>query len=196
MMATTLSQVLMLVPAGLLILLTGFFVAAEFALVKVRATRIEELAAQNRFGARKTREALRQINEYLSATQLGITIATLTLGSFGEGVFEGLLHPAFAALPAGFRHAAAQGTSLLLVVVLEVVIGEMAPKTIAIQRAERVALALIYPLDVFYRVFRPLIALMNFLAGGVLRPFGLRLSGGHDHADTHTEAELRLILEA
>lgn len=196
MMATTLSQILLLVPAGLLILLTGFFVAAEFALVKVRATRIEELAAQNRFGARKTRDALRQINEYLSATQLGITIATLTLGSFGESVFEGLLEPVFHGVPKAFRHAIVQAVSLLLVVVLEVVIGEMAPKTIAIQRAERVALALIYPLDAFYRVFKPLIALMNFLAGGVLKPFGLRLSGGHEHSDTHSEAELRLILEA
>ena len=196
MMPSTLSHVLLLVPAGLLVLLTGFFVAAEFALVKVRATRIEELAAQNRFGARKTRDALRQINEYLSATQLGITIATLTLGSFGESVFESLLHPAFAALPAGIRHAVVQAISLLTVVVLEVVIGEMAPKTIAIQRAEKVALALIYPLDAFYRVFRPLIGFMNFLAGWVLRPLGLRMSGGHDHAETHSEAELRLILEA
>ena len=172
-----LQRLLLILPVFLLILLTGFFVAAEFALVKIRATRIDELVARNAFGARKVQYALRHINEYLSATQLGITIATLILGNFGEHILEGILAPAIAFVPASIRSVSLKVLALLLIVVLEVVIGEMAPKTLAIQRAEKIILALIYPLDLFYKLFKPLIFLMNGMASVVLRPLGLRPSG-------------------
>jgi CBS domain containing-hemolysin-like protein len=187
-----LQQILLLLLTLFLVLLTGFFVAAEFALVKIRATRVDELAAKNLFGARKLQGALRNLNAYLSATQLGITVATLTLGSFGETVVEALIGPVLKPVP----HWMTTAVALTFVTVLEVVIGEIAPKTLAIQRAERIALAVIYPLDLFYKLFQGPIWVMNGLATLVLRPFGLRPSGEHGEGDAHSEDELRLILEA
>lgn len=180
----------------LLVLLTGFFVAAEFALVKVRATRMSELSNAGHINATRVIRALANINDYLSATQLGITVCTLILGNIGEAAVESLLHPAFASIPGVIRHTVTSGVALTLVMLLEVIIGEMAPKTIAIRRAESVIMALILPLTVMTSVFRPLILLMNAIANLVLKPFGITPSTSHGHGDTLSAVELRLMLTA
>ena len=178
------------------VLLTGFFVAAEFALVKVRATRMSELSSAGNINATRVIRALANINDYLSATQLGITVCTLILGNIGEAAVESLLHPAFASIPTVIRHTVTSGVSLTLVMLLEVIIGEMAPKTIAIRKAESVIMALILPLTVMTSVFRPLILLMNAIANLVLKPFGITPSASHGHGETLSAVELRLMLTA
>ena len=180
----------------LLVLLTGFFVAAEFALVKVRSTRLSELAQAGNQNAARAVRALAHINDYLSATQLGITVCTLVLGNIGETAVESLLHPMFGRVPASIRHTFTSGVALTLVMMLEVIIGEMAPKTLAIKQAEKVTLALILPLTIFTKIFRPLIILMNAIAGLVLRPFGIKQTDDHGHGDSLSADELRLMLTA
>jgi len=178
-----------------LVLLNGFFVAAEFALVKVRATRIEELAAKGVFGAAKTREALRHLDAYLSATQLGITLASLGLGYIGEPAFAHLIEPLFGGLSDGTKHLVSFIIAFTIITALHIVIGELAPKSWAIQRAEQVTLAVIYPLDIFYKVFQWPIRALNYIAGLALRPFGLQSAEEHG-TESHSEEEVRLILSA
>jgi len=180
----------------LLVLLTGFFVAAEFALVKVRSTRLSELAQTGNQNAARAVRALAHINDYLSATQLGITVCTLVLGNIGETAVESLLHPMFLKVPVSIRHTVTSGVALTFVMMLEVIIGEMAPKTLAIRQAEKVTLALILPLTVFTKIFRPLIVLMNAIASLVLKPFGITPSDDHGHGDSLSADELRLMLTA
>lgn len=179
-----------------LVLLTGFFVAAEFALVKVRSTRLRELALAGNQSATRAVKALEHINDYLSATQLGITVCTLVLGNIGETAVESLLHPIFGKVPASFRHTLTSGVALTLVMMLEVIIGEMAPKTLAIRQAEKITLALIFPLTIFTKIFRPLILLMNGIAALVLTPFGIKPSDDHGHGESLSADELRLMLTA
>jgi CBS domain containing-hemolysin-like protein len=181
-------QVLYLLLSALLVALTAFFVAAEFALVKVRATRIAELAEDNVFGARRVRHALTHLNDYLSAAQLGITVCALVLGNVGHEAFQGMTG-ALSALPSW----AASILTLALITLIEVVIGEMAPKAVAIQNAEKISLAVIYPLDIFYQVLRWPIRGMIALASLVLRPFGYKVEDGHGD-EAHSEAEIRSIV--
>jgi CBS domain containing-hemolysin-like protein len=178
-----------------LVLLNGFFVAAEFAIVKVRSTRIDELATKKQFGAKKAQEAVRHLDAYLSATQLGITLASLGLGYVGEPAFAHLIEPIFGSLSETTRHILSAAIAFTLITALHIVIGELAPKSLAIQRAEATTLAIIYPLDFFYRLFKLPIALLNGTASLVLRPFGLTAAGEHG-GDAHSEDELRLILNA
>ena len=193
-MSDALQSVLLVLFALFLVLLNGFFVAAEFALVKVRTTRIEELAARGTFGAKKTREAVRHLDAYLSATQLGITLASLGLGYVGEPAFAHLIEPIFGSLSERTRGIVAFFIAFTLITALHIIVGELAPKSLAIQRAERVTLAVIYPLDFFYRLFRWPIAFLNWVAGLVLRPFGLTPTEEHGPAEAHSEEEVRLIL--
>jgi CBS domain containing-hemolysin-like protein len=195
-MDDSLRSVGLLLFALFLVLLNGFFVAAEFALVKVRATRVEELAAKNRFGAKKAQHAVQHLDSYLSATQLGITLASLGLGYIGEPAFARLLEPAFAGFPPATRHALAFAIAFTIITALHIVVGELAPKSLAIQKAEATTLAVVYPLDWFYRLFRLPIFLLNGIAGLVLRLFGLRPASGEGDGEAHSEAELRLILDA
>lgn len=178
-----------------LVLLNGFFVAAEFAMVKVRATRIEELAAKNRFGARKAQQAIRHLDAYLSATQLGITLASLGLGYIGEPAFARLLEPLLGGLDPKTRHGVAFAIAFTIITALHIVIGELAPKSLALQKAEATTLAIIYPLGWFYWLFRIPIFLLNATAAVVLRLFGLKPAAEGD-GEAHSEAELRLILNA
>ncbi len=194
-MPDALKSAALLLFAFFLVLLNGFFVAAEFAIVKVRSTRIDELAAKKRFGAKKAQEAVRHLDAYLSATQLGITLASLGLGYVGEPAFAHLIEPVFGALSETTRHVLSVAIAFTLITALHIVIGELAPKSLAIQRAEATTLAIIYPLDFFYRLFKLPIALLNWTASMVLRPFGLTSAGEHG-GDAHSEDELRLILNA
>jgi CBS domain containing-hemolysin-like protein len=178
--------------------LNGFFVAAEFALVKVRAARIDELAGDGLARARSVRHILGHLDLYLSACQLGITLASLALGALGE--------PAVSRLLLGIVHAAGlevdAGASWLPVVsiilafaiitILHMTVGEQAPKMLALRRAEPVALGVSSTLRAFTFVFRPLIALINSISNRLLRLTGLP-AGGHE-ADIATVEEIRGIL--
>ena len=193
-MPDALQSALWVLFALFLVFLNGFFVAAEFALVKVRATRLEELAARAAFGSKKSLEAVRHLDAYLSATQLGITLASLGLGYVGEPAFAHLIEPVFASLSERMRGIIAFGIAFTLITALHIVVGELAPKSLAIQRAEKVTLAVIYPLDFFYHLFRWPIAFLNWVAGLVLKPFGLTPPEEHGPAEAHSEEEVRLIL--
>jgi len=185
-----------LVLAFILVLLNGFFVAAEFALVKVRATRIDELVASGSATAAMAQRQVRHLDAYLSATQLGITIASIGLGWIGEPALASILEPiAHAAhLPEGLIHPVSFIIAFSIISALHIVIGELAPKSWAIQRPEQVSLALSYPLHFFYWVFRPAIVVLNGIAGALLRRLGIEPAGEHELA--HTEEELRMILTA
>lgn len=194
--ASPLRDVAFLVGAIFLVLLNGFFVAAEFALVKVRPTRIDELAARGNRTAKKAQHAIHHLDAYLSATQLGITLASLGLGWIGEPAFSHLLRPLIEKV--GLPYSAAF-TALLLAVVafgivtfLHIVFGELAPKSLAIQRAQSVALWVVWPLDIFYKIFRLPIWLLNGAALLVLRLF--KIQPAHEHELAHSPEEIGLIV--
>jgi CBS domain containing-hemolysin-like protein len=186
-----------LVLALVLVALNGFFVAAEFALVKVRATRIAELAAQGSSSARVALRELGQLDSYLSATQLGVTIASIALGWVGEPAVAHVLEPLFRSFgwAAGpVSHAVTVALGLLLITYVHVVFGELTPKWVAIQRSESVALLSAWPLQIFYRLFYPAIIVLNRSARLVLRLLGMRASSQSELA--HTQEEVRMILAA
>ena len=182
------------------ILANSFFVAAEFALVSVRETRVEQLIAANRQGARTVLHLKRHLDEFLSAVQLGVTLAALALGALGEPVIaEGLLHeierrqgiPAVQA-PV-YAHAIAVALAFVVITYFEVVLGELVPKALALGRAERIALAVAGPVDVFLRMTQPAVTLMNASAKLVLRLFRAPLRG---EVAAHSPEELKLMATA
>lgn len=178
----------------LLILLTAFFVATEFALVKIRVTRIDYLIGEGNKKAVSVKKILDSLDEYLSACQLGITVTALGLGWLGEPTVERLLRPLFDTYGVNVTFASilSFGIAFFAITFLHVVVGELAPKTIAIQKAEAVALLLAKPLILFYKVMYPLIWLLNGSARLVIRLFGFRPA--KDHEIAHSEEELRLIV--
>ncbi|MFD1038789.1 hemolysin family protein [Virgibacillus byunsanensis] len=178
----------------LLILLTAFFVATEFSIVKVRTTRINHLIEEGNKKAVYAKKLTDNLDAYLSACQLGITVTALGLGWLGEPTVERLLHPLFdnLGLNAAVSSILSFGIAFILITFLHVVIGELAPKTIAIQKAEAVTLLLAKPLILFYKVMYPFIWLLNGSARLFIRLFGFRPVQEHEVA--HSEEELRLIL--
>lgn len=179
---------------ALLILFSAFFVASEFAIVKVRATRIDQLAEEGNKKAIKAKKVIDNLDEYLSACQLGITITALGLGWLGEPTVQILLTPLFQWL--GLTGAVTDVLSFIvafgLVTYIHVVIGELAPKTLAITKAEWVTLNLSGALYAFYKVMYPFIHILNMSARGVARLFGVKSVNDTDTA--HTEEELRMIM--
>lgn len=165
---------LFIVLSILLVALNGFFVAAEFAIVKVRRTRLEELAGQGNIAAGRSIRLVDRLDEYLSATQLGITLVSLALGWMGEEAFFNLARILFPELIAtnATAHAVAIGVSFFFITLLHVVLGELVPKSMAIQQAEKITLAVARPLDWFFRLARPLIHAFTSLANLVLRALG------------------------
>ncbi len=147
-----------LVALLLLVLLNGFFVASEFALVTLRRTRVEQIAEQRRPGWRSLNDAVEHLDSYIAACQLGITIASLALGWIGEPVLAGLLEPVFGAIGA---HALGVAFAFAVITALHVVAGELAPKGIALQYPEGVSLVVVGPLRAFRALFRPVIWLLN-----------------------------------
>lgn len=178
----------------LLILLTAFFVATEFAIVKVRTTRIDYLAEQGNSNAKSVQVILQNLDGYLSACQLGITVTALGLGWLGEPTVMRLLGPLFDEI--GLNQTVSSllsfGIAFFTITYLHVVVGELAPKTIAIQRAEAVALLLAKPLILFYKIMYPFIWLLNGSARIFIRVFGFKPDDDHEIA--HTEEELRIIV--
>lgn len=179
-----------------LVLMNGFFVAAEFALVSVRRTRIDQLADEGNASARAAQRALQNLDLYIAATQLGITMASLAIGFVAEPAIEHLLHPLF---PEG-QFSEAQitaisfGVAFAISTVLHIVFGELAPKSWALQRSEQVSLIVIRPLLIFTAVFQYAIRILNAMGNAVVRLFGLRGVAGHHAA--YSEEEIRMIVGA
>ena len=185
----------MILAALLLVVLNGFFVATEFAIVKVRATRIRELSEDGNATARVAASVIGRLDAYLSACQLGVTIASLGLGWLGEPAFAHLFEPLFAMLgpwAAAGAHAAGVTVAFILITMLHIVLGELAPKALAIRYAERTTLIVARPIDWFFRVFYPAIWVLNGMANGVLRLLGLPVASSEERA--HSEEELRILL--
>jgi CBS domain containing-hemolysin-like protein len=177
-----------------LVLFNGFFVAAEFAMVKVRRTRLEELAGQGLAAARISILCLNDLDEYLSATQLGITLVSLGLGWIGEATFADLLRllaPQLFGAQGGTPHLVAAVLSFFALTTLHVVLGELVPKNMAIQSAEEISLWVSRPLRVFYRCTRPLIVGFADLAGLILRRMGYTSL----EEPPFTEQELKLVMK-
>ncbi|MEX3923127.1 hemolysin family protein [Paraburkholderia sp. BR10936] len=191
------SQLLALIGAFLLVALNGFFVAAEFGLVKLRATRVQALAQQHGLRGRLLAKVHGQLDAYLSACQLGITLASLGLGWIGEPAFAQLLAPVFELLgvqSAELVHAISLVFAFTVISFLHIVVGELAPKSLAIRQAEKISLWTAMPLYGFYWTMYPAIWVLNTSANAVLRLAGLSSEHGHD---THYSTdELKLILRS
>lgn len=182
-----------------LVIANGFFVAAEFAIVKVRSTRLQELADGGSTRAKLAVRVNKRLDSYLSACQLGITIASLGLGWVGEPALAHLLQsPLEAVLGSSASlvgsHAIATGIAFTLITFLHTVVGELAPKSLAIAKPELTTLWSVGPLHVFHVISYPVIVVLNGTANMLLRTVGLPPATGHEGA--HSEEELRLIFEA
>ena len=176
-----------------LVAANGFFVASEFAIARLRPTQVADFRRQGKPGAKSAQHAVEHIDAYLSACQLGITLASLGLGAVGEPAFHDLLEPVLgdSASIAGFGLASA--IAFLVITVLHVVLGELAPKSAAISRTGPMALLLAPPMRAFYLSTKPLVDLFNGLGNLVLKPFGIPPASEAGHAP-HSEEELRELL--
>jgi CBS domain containing-hemolysin-like protein len=177
----------------LLVAANAFFAAAEFALVSVRETRIQQLIAAHRVGARTVLKLHQQLSRVVNGVQLGITVTSLTLGWLGEPVLARLFEGWIGSVPyaAIYAHATAVTVAFVMITCLHVILGELVPKSLALQRAERVALAVAAPMDVFLTITAPLTIGMSRAAGFVLRAFGTREIR---HGSVHSPDELKLIV--
>jgi CBS domain containing-hemolysin-like protein len=184
-----------LVLAFLFVLANGFFVAAEFAIVKVRSTQLTELAEQGSVRARMARKLTRHLDAYLSATQLGITLSSLALGWIGEPAFHHLLQPLFAQLDLGpkLETSISATVAFVIISILHIVLGELAPKSVAIQKPVQTSLWVAHLLHAFYVVTYPAIWVLNGVSRAILKLVGLEPTNEHLEA-AHSPEELRLIL--
>ena len=189
-----------LVPLRVLVILllvaaNAFFAAAEFALVSVRETRILQMIEAHRVGARTVLKLHQQLPRVVNGVQLGITVTSLSLGWLGEPFLAQVFESWIGNIPHAivYAHAIAVAVAFLLITSLHVTLGELVPKSLALQRAERVALAVATPMDFFLTVTGPITALMSRAAGSVLRAFG---SSGIRHGSVHSPDELRLIISS
>jgi CBS domain containing-hemolysin-like protein len=179
-----------------LVFLNGFFVAAEFALVKVRASQLEIKASAGNHTARIALNMLKSLDAYLSATQLGITIASLALGWIGESVVTRIILNAMSILgidiSTNLIHTIAVAVAFTLITIMHIVFAEQAPKTMAISKAETFTLAIAYPLRAFYVVFRPFIWVLNALSNLFLKLLGF---ANRNKLETHSSEELQFLLD-
>lgn len=177
----------------LLVVANGFFVAAEFSLVSVRRSRVVSLAESGDARAATLLGLLDNLNSYISATQLGITMASLGLGWIGEPALSRLLEvPLHGLVSDTVRHTIAVAAAFTVITFLHIVLGELAPKTLALDRAERVALAVAWPLRLFHTLFGWPIFLLDFAGRGTVRMLGIKSSP--DNASVYTVDELRQII--
>lgn len=181
----------------LLVALNGFFVAAEFALVKVRPTQIDPYVTEGLRRARLARHMVRHLDAYLSATQLGITLASLALGWVGEPAFAWLVRPLVEPLAGDnpdLLHSVSLTVSFLVITILHIVLGELAPKSIAIRKAEGTTLFIAFPLYAFYKLTYPAIWVLNHTANRLLKLIGIAPAAEGELA--HDEEELRRLLSS
>jgi CBS domain containing-hemolysin-like protein len=179
-----------------LVALNGFFVAAEFALVRVRESRIQQLEQEGSSRAGVVRNALRDLDDYLSVCQVGITVASLGLGWIGEPAVAHLIEPLLHAMGITSERAVSIISFVVgfaLITYAHLVFGEQAPKYFSIQKAERTALWISPPLQIFMVLFRPLVWLVNASTNFVLRPWGIKLGA---EMEAHSEEELRIMISS
>ncbi|HSJ37387.1 MAG TPA: hemolysin family protein [Planococcus sp. (in: firmicutes)] len=178
---------------ALLIALSAFFVAAEFAIIKVRASRIDQLISEGNRSAGISKKIIDNLDYYLSACQLGITLSALGLGWLGEPVVEQMLRPLFEAvnLAEPVTTILSFGFAFAIITFFYVVFGEMTPKTMAIQNAEKIALQIARPLHLFGILMKPAIRMMNGASKGLLRIVGIKTVG---YEQAHSEEDLKIIM--
>jgi len=179
------------------VFLNGFFVAAEFAIVKVRASQLDLRVKEGVKMAAMARNIVENLDAYLSATQLGITLASLGLGWIGDALFEEIIHTILISLDISIEQSLLEKVSFsiafLSITFLHIVFGELAPKSIAIQRSEAVTLAISLPLRIFYIVFKPFINFLNWIANKLIKAIGFDEMS--EEAEIHTEDEIRLLVK-
>jgi len=179
-----------------LVFLNGFFVAAEFAIVKIRASQLEQKAQEGNAMAILSKKIVANLDGYLAATQFGITLASLGLGWIGEPVVSKILIGGMElvgiSLEPELAHQIALPAAFAIITVLHIVFGELAPKSIAIQRAEATVLFLSYPLHGFYLVFKPVVWLLNGIANFILKGIGITPTHG---SEVHSSDELRYLVQ-
>lgn len=177
----------------LLVFLNGFFVATEFAVVKVRESRIAQLVAEGNSRAADVEKLLQNLDAYLSACQLGITLASLGLGWLGEPAVAHLLYPVFRYF--GLNETLISSISIIIafsvITFLHIVLGELAPKTMAIQKTEMIVLAVAKPIMWFHKIMYPFIHLLNWSASRFLALFHISME---PHQEAHTEEEIRILV--
>ncbi|ALL04295.1 hemolysin [Pedobacter sp. PACM 27299] len=178
-----------------LVALNGFFVAAEFAIVKVRASQIEIKAKSGNRVANIAKYITQHLDGYLAATQLGITLASLGLGWVGESVMHSLIHDMLVGFNFSEVYISSISTAIafLFITVMHIVFGELAPKSVAIQRPVATTLFIAVPLQAFYLIFRPFIWVLNGFANMILKIFGISTVGGHE--SVHSTEELHYLLD-
>lgn len=191
-------QTLYLALAVVLVLLNGFFVATEFAIVKVRPSWLRAAAEEGRPGAAGALKMVERLDSYLSATQFGVTLASLGLGWVGEPAFARLMEPLVlkivpdSATAAQLSHTIALVVAFSVITFLHIVVGELAPKSLAIRKAEATTLAVAWPMRAVHFIFYPGVWLLNGMARWLLGLMGL--SGATEAESAHSEEELREIL--
>ena len=180
------------------VMANGFFVAAEFSLVSVRRTRVAELVTQGNRGARWVQKAIDNPDKVIAATQLGITISSLALGWIGEPALAHIVKPVIDLLPPSIRsnasHSISAAIAFILITFLHVVVGELAPKSVALQSPERTALAVSRPTLWTEGLFKPAIWLLNGTGTLLLRAVGVKPASGHEL--THSVEELKMLVTA
>src|SRR5215207_4595267 len=176
-----------------LVVANGFFVAAEFAFVGVRSSRIETLVASGNSTAKRLMGLLKNLNAYLSACQLGITLASLALGWIGEPAIARLLEGPLSGFSETLRHGIAFAVAFSIITSLHIVLGEQAPKLMGLALAERVALAVTLPLELFYRVFSLPIRALDWASARTVNLLGIQATS--EHASIYTEEELRKLVD-
>ncbi|HIW34414.1 MAG TPA: hemolysin family protein [Candidatus Paenibacillus intestinavium] len=179
---------------ALLIFLTAFFVAAEFAIVRLRSSRIDQLVLEGKKGIASVQKISSNLDAYLSACQLGITCTALGLGFLGEPTVAAILLPLFhdLGISESVSHPVSIAIAFIVITFFHVVVGELAPKTWAIQKAEQISLLTAKPLIIFYKVLYPFIWALNGSANALTRLFGLH--SANEHEDAHSEEEIQIIL--
>lgn len=187
-------DIINLVFVAILIALTAFFVASEFAIVKVRSSRIDQLIEEGKRNSLKAKRIVSNLDEYLSACQLGITITALALGWIGESTVEKIIGPLLTGIniPDNVSHILSFAVAFIFITFLHVVVGELAPKTLAIQKAEEITLLVSRPLIFFNKIMYPFTWVLNGSARLLIRTFGLQPVSENEIA--HSEEELRIIL--
>ncbi len=186
-----------LIAVFVLVFINGFFVAAEFGLVGARKTRITQLASEGNAGAKSAQNAIEHLDSYIAATQLGITLASLGLGWIGEPALARLIIPVLeAVLPEDMVHSAGHTIAVIiafsLVTTLHIVLGELAPKTIALQEPEKTSIIVARPTTLFLKFFGPIIYVMNAIGNLVVHLMGFESAGGHAHV--HSVEELHMLV--
>lgn len=181
-----------------LVLANGFFVAAEFSIVTVRKTRIDQLIAEGHRGAVSVRRAITDPDRFIAATQLGITMASLGLGWIGEPTLAAIIQPWFSAFPAQIAattaHSIAVAIAFTAITAFHIVFGELAPKWWALERSETTALVIVKPTEIFMKALWPFIRLLHGMAHAVVKAFGLKTADGR--AMVHSQEELKMLVTA